>query len=150
MKIYIETSVPNFLISEQDSVEKQEITKKFFKDIVPKHECFVSDIYILEVEDAPQEKQKQLLSIIPQYKLKVLEKTNKIEELARKYQQELDFPERYFNDLLHIATATIHNMDVIVSWNLTHIVKLKTIFAVEKINKRLKYSVPHIYTPEEI
>lgn len=63
MKIYIETSVPNFLVSEQDSIEKQEITKNFFKNIVPKHECFVSDIYILEAEDAPQEKQKQLLSI---------------------------------------------------------------------------------------
>src|SRR3989338_3199244 len=142
MKLYIETSVPNFLFSAQESIERQDITKRFFENIVQKHECFVSDIYILEAEDAPEEKKKQLLSIITRYKLKVLEKTNK--------QEKLDFPERYFNDLLHIATATIYNMDVIVSWNLTHIVKLKTMLTVEEVNKRLKYIVPHICTPEEV
>ena len=150
MKLYIETSIPNFLFSAQESIERQDITKRFFENIVPKHECFVSDIYILEAEDAPEEKKKQLLSIITRYKLKVLEKTNKVEKLAKRYQEELDFPERYFNDLLHIATATIYNMDVIVSWNLTHIVKLKTMLTVEEVNKRLKYIVPHICTPEEV
>lgn len=31
MKLYIETSVPNFLFSTQDSVERQTITKNFLK-----------------------------------------------------------------------------------------------------------------------
>ena len=150
MKLYIETSVPNFLFSTQDSVERQTITKNFFKDIVPKHESYVSDIYILEAEDAPPEKEKQLKSVITQYNLKVLEKTKEVEDLAKKYQEELKLPERYFNDLLHIAIATIYKMDVIVSWNLQHIVKLKTILAVEKINKKFKYKSIHICTPEEI
>ena len=67
-----------------------------------------------------------------------MEKTKNVEELAKKYQEELKLPERYFNDLLHIAVATIHEMDVIVSWNLKHIVKLKTILTVEKINQKFK------------
>ncbi len=70
MKLYIETSVPNFLFSTQDSAERQTITKNFFKNIVPQHETYVSDIYILEAEDAPPEKQKQLKSIIMRYNLK--------------------------------------------------------------------------------
>jgi len=150
MKLYIETSVPNFLFSTQDSIERQTITKNFFKDIVPQHEAYVSDIYILEAEDASLEKQKQLKSIITQYNLKILGKTKDAEELAKKYQDELKFPEKYFNDLQHIAIATIHKMDVIVSWNLKHIVKLKTILAVEKINKKFKYKRVHICTPEEV
>ena len=139
MKIYIETSVPNFLFTSQDTGERQDITRGFFKRIVPKHECFISDIYVLEVENATQKKQKQLLSIISTYGLKVLGKNNSVEELARAYGKRLKFPERYYNDLLHIAIATIHNMDVIVSWNLTHIVKLKTMLSVEEVNKRFKY-----------
>lgn len=150
MKLYIETSVPNFLFSTQDSVERQTITKNFFKNIVPQHEAYVSDIYILEAEDAPPEKQKQLKSIITRYNLKILEKTKNVEELAKKYQEELKLPERYFNDLLHIAVATIHEMDVIVSWNLKHIVKLKTILTVAKINQKFKYKRIHICSPEEI
>lgn len=150
MKIYIETSVPNFLFTKQDSIEKQEITKNFFNNTLPKHQGFVSDIYILEAENAPQEKQKQLKSIIEKYNLKVLEKTEAVERLAKEYQKELLLPEKYFNDLLHIAIASIHQMDVIVSWNLSHIVKLKTMLAVEKVNKRFKYKSIHICTPEEI
>ena len=150
MKLYIETSVPNFLFSIQDSLEKQAITKDFFKNVVPKHDCFVSDIYILEAENASPEKQKQLKSIITKYNLKLLEKTKTAEKLAEKYQEELKLPEKYFNDLLHIAIATVHKMDVVVSWNLKHIVKLKTILAVEKVNKRFKYTTIHISTPEEI
>ena len=150
MKLYIESSVPNFLFSTQDSLERQKITKDFFKNIVPNYECYVSDIYILEAEDASPEKEKQLKSVITQYNLKVLEKTREVEELAKKYNDELKLQERYFNDLLHIAIATIHGMDVIVSWNLKHIVKLKTILTVENANKRFKYKTLHICTPEEI
>lgn len=150
MKLYLETSVPNFLFSTQDSLERQTITKDFFKNAIPKHEGYVSDIYILEAENAPAEKQKQLKSLISLYGLKVLEKTKEVENLAKKYQEELKLPQKYFNDLLHIAISTIHEMDVVVSWNLKHIVKLKTILAVEKINKRFKYKVIHICTPEEV
>lgn len=150
MKIYIETSVPNFLFSTQDSLERQTITKNFFKNVVPQHDPYVSDIYILEAESAPLEKQKQLKSVIKQYNLKVLEKTENAVNLAKEYQKELKLPEKYFNDLLHIAIATVHAMDVVVSWNLKHIVKLRTILAVEKVNKKFKYRNIHICTPEEI
>ncbi len=150
MKLYIETSVPNFLFSAQDSIEKQKITENFFENKLPKHNGFVSDIYILEAENAPPKKQNQLKSVITKYNLKILEKTEEIEKLAKEYQNELKFPQRYYNDLLHIAIATIHGMDVIVSWNLSHIVKLKTMLAVEKINNRFKYKSIHICTPEEI
>lgn len=150
MKVYIETSVPNFLFSKQDSKEKQQITEKFFNEVLPKHEAFVSDIYILEAEQAPPEKAKQLKSIVETYHMKVLEMTKDAEELAQQYQQKLSIPKRYFNDVLHIAIATVYNMDVIVSWNLTHIVKLRTMLAVEDVNKRFKYRTPHICTPEEV
>lgn len=82
--------------------------------------------------------------------MKVLEMTKDAEELAQQYQQKLLIPKRYFNDVLHIAIATVHQMDVIVSWNLTHIVKLRTMLAVEEVNKRFKYHTPHICTPEEV
>ena len=68
MKLYLETSVANFLFSTQDAVERQIITKNFFKNIVPYHQVYVSDIYILEAENAPLERQKQLKSVITQLK----------------------------------------------------------------------------------
>jgi len=59
-------------------------------------------------------------------------------------------PKRYEGDVIHIAFAVAHDLDVIVSWNLTHIVKLKTKLEVNGINKSHGYKEMEICTPEEV
>ena len=41
-------------------------------------------------------------------------------------------PEKYINDAIHLALASVNKMEVLVSWNMEHIVKLKTIVGVNK------------------
>ena len=41
-------------------------------------------------------------------------------------------------------------MEVLVSWNMEHIVKLKTIVGVNKVNKESGYASILIITPEEV
>jgi len=43
-------------------------------------------------------------------------------------------PEKFFTDAMHIATAAVYDLDMIISWNFEHIVKQKTITLTEKIN----------------
>lgn len=57
---------------------------------------------------------------------------------------------KYLNDALHIAIATINEVDIIASWNLEHIVKIKTMIEVNKINLLKGYKQLFIITPEEI
>ena len=48
---------------------------------------------------------------------------------------EADFlTEKPYEDLVHAAVATVNNMDFLVSWNLKHIVKLKTIVEINAVN----------------
>jgi len=51
---------------------------------------------------------------------------------------------------LHIAIATVNGIDSVVSWNLEHIVKIKTIVEVNRINIKKGYKQIFIITPEEI
>ncbi|TFG17392.1 MAG: type II toxin-antitoxin system VapC family toxin [Promethearchaeota archaeon] len=148
MKLYIETSVINFLFAE-DSPEKMKITKEFFNNIA-KYQIYISDIVLLEIEQAPEHKRKKLMKIITKYKMKALESNEEAEKLADKYVSEGIVPNKYYNDALHIAIATKYKMDAIVSWNLTHIVKLNTKFKVKEINEKLKEKDVIICTPEEI
>jgi predicted nucleic acid-binding protein len=148
MKLYIETSVINFLFAE-DSLEKMKITKEFFNNIA-KYQIYISDIVLLEIEQAPEQKRKKLMKIITKYKMKALESNEEAEKLADKYVSEGIVPNKYYNDALHIAIATKYKMDAIVSWNLTHIVKLNTKFKVREINEKLKEKDVIICTPEEI
>jgi len=148
MKIYFETSVINFLFAE-DAPEKMKITQELFNNLM-EFEVYISDIVLLEIELAPEHKRKDLLSVINKHKIKALESTEEAEELARIYISEGIIPKKYYNDALHIAIATKYNMDAIVSWNLTHIVKFKTKYNVKTINKKLKEKDVIICTPEEL
>ena len=55
-----------------------------------------------------------------------------------------------FTDLAHIAYAVVYQCDVVVSWNLKHIVRLKTKVAVNGINKQLGYREVEIIAPEGV
>ena len=57
---------------------------------------------------------------------------------------------KYQDDANHIAVASIHNCDVILSWNFKHIVKVKTKREVAGINLLKGYNSIDIYTPREI
>ena len=148
MKLYLETSVINFFFAE-DAPSKMKITKEFFK-ILTKFEIFISDIVLLEIENAPDQKRENLLKLIDKYKMKALKSSEEIEKLADLYMKEEIIPQKFYNDALHIAIATKYEMDALVSWNLTHIVKLKTKLKIKEINKKLKLKDIIICTPEEI
>jgi len=51
---------------------------------------------------------------------------------------------------VHIAAATFHNLDVIVSWNFEHMVKLKTRRDVPAINTLMDYKGIEICSPLEM
>ena len=53
-------------------------------------------------------------------------------------------------DLAHIAYTVAYNLNVIVSWNLKHIVRVKTRTAVNAVNKFLGFREIEIATPEEV
>lgn len=55
-----------------------------------------------------------------------------------------------FNDCIHIATATIHRADILVSWNFKHIVNVYRIRGYNSINLRMNYPTLEIRSPKEI
>lgn len=57
---------------------------------------------------------------------------------------------RFRNDMLHIALATVAEVDVLVSWNFRHIVRLDKIQQFNGINLELGYKTVAIYSPREV
>jgi len=71
-------------------------------------------------------------------------------DIGRQYVKQGIIPEKYEDDAVHIAYAVVNRLDAIVSWNLAHIVKVKTRKAVAEYNQRQGIHVPDIATPEEV
>lgn len=53
-------------------------------------------------------------------------------------------------DCYHLALASWHGMDYLVSWNMKHIVNGDVILAVQEINAARGIRTPLICTPEEL
>lgn len=92
----------------------------------------------------------QLLSLIKTYEIPLVEVSPECIELTERYMERKIFPARYRDDGLHIAIATVNYMDVVVSWNLRHMVKLKTRREVKAVNIVEGYREIEICTPMEV
>jgi len=149
LKIYVENSVisayhfaPRLIVT---------ATRRFFEKAVrEKHELFTSDVTIAELEKADRDVREKSLKVIQTFDIKVVSRTVEARDLAEEYIKRGVIPARYRPDAEHIAVASVSDFNVLTSWNLTHIVKLKTKRMVRIINEELSYPVPEIVRPDEV
>jgi integrase len=72
------------------------------------------------------------------------------DDLVGAYEAHRILAPRYRNDMLHIALATVASVDVVVSWNFRHIVRLDTIRLFNGVNIERGYQAVAIYSPREV
>jgi len=150
LKLYLETTVWNFLF-EKIEKEKRYWTEHLLKECERgSYEMFISDIVVEEIMRAGFPRKKKLENSIKKYRPKKLEITDETKRIVKKYLNAGFIPERYIDDLNHLAIASTNDIDVLVSWNLRHIVKLTTKRYVNSINMAEGYKSIEILTPEEV
>ncbi|MEA3369677.1 MAG: PIN domain-containing protein [Candidatus Ratteibacteria bacterium] len=150
IKYYLDTTIFNFVFEKED-LEKKKLTEKLFKDLPSIAEgIYISDEVVREISRAPESKRLQLEYLLKKTAPFLLRINSEIEKLANSYIKEGIIPEKYRGDALHIAAAVVNGIEVIISWNFEHIVKLKTRVMVNGLNKLLGYSGIEICSPEEV
>ncbi|MDD2716134.1 MAG: type II toxin-antitoxin system VapC family toxin [Candidatus Wallbacteria bacterium] len=149
LKLYLDTSVWNFFFAD-DSPDKMEITKRFFKNI-QNFDIFISSVVIEEIEQSPNEKKLLLEELIKKHQPSILEINSEIRRLAKLYVAKGIIPAKSINDAIHIACSTYFGIDVLLSWNYKH---LANIFKKRKVsisNLEEGYLKPlEITTPMEV
>lgn len=123
----------------------------FFKKAqAEKFELFTSVVTLEEMDRTTSEVRRELLALVEEYRMRVLARTDPASNLARIYIERGMIPTKFKPDAEHIAIASISGVDVVVSWNLEHIVKLKTKLMVKEINREQGHPVPDIVRPDEV
>jgi predicted nucleic acid-binding protein len=145
-RIYIDTSV----IGGCYDNEFKEWSNRLFDDFKAGLKiAVISDITIDELSDAPQHVQDNFKTI-PDDSLEILVADDEVKKLANLYIAENAVSEKYFEDALHIAIATINKVNVLASWNFKHIVNLDRIRLYNAVNLKNGYSLLEIRSPREI
>lgn len=149
-KLYFDTSIFNFAIA-TDVPKEREVTLKLFDEVRSfRFEVYISEVVLKEINEASSFKAKQLISLINEFEFPELKINEETKTLADEYVRQNVIPITYLDDALHIAIASVNNLDALVSWNFTHIVKLKTKRMVTGINAVMGYKEIEIYSPWEV
>ena len=149
LRYYVDTSVWNFLL-EEDRPEHRAATERFFQHVPTGSSLYISEVVLREVERAPHPRGEALKRVLRQQAPRMLEISDEADALANRYVEEGLIPIKYHDDALHIAIAVVHEMDVLLSWNFEHLVKLKTRVGVNGLNRLLGYREIEIVSPEEV
>jgi len=100
--------------------------------------AILSSVTAAEVEHAPEPVQAVHAELI-EGGAELLAVSTESMGLLNKYLEKKILGPRFQNDMLHIALATIANVDVLVSWNFRHIVRLDKIRLFNSVNIECGY-----------
>ncbi len=151
-KVYLDTSVISFYFAE-DAPEKMPITRVFFNELLPqgKYEVCISSLVLKELENTKDDTLRlKLLDFANELNAKVLDLTDEVNQIAKRFTEDGYIPMKYKGDAVHLAFALYHNIDYVVSWNFKHIVRPRTKDAVKIIAIKEGLKEVKIFTPEEV
>lgn len=145
-RVYIDTSVIGGCFDH----EFEEWSNKLFDEFNNGRKiAVISDITLDELTNAPK-RVRQIIDTMPEHTFEIFASDNEAEELANKYLLDKAVTEKYYEDALHIAIATIQQVHVLASWNFKHIVNLEKIKLYNAVNLKNSYPMIEIRTPREI
>jgi hypothetical protein len=150
--VYIETTIPSYLTAwrspELVMAANQEATRKWRDESRVKFELFISGLVIGEISGGDPDAVKRRIAVVEN--LPELALTDQAEALAAKLLLGAALPQKAKADALHIAVATVHGMDYLLTWNCTHIANAIMRPKIESICRVAGYEPPVICTPPEL
>jgi hypothetical protein len=149
-KLFLETTIFNFF-SYGKGKEKEVYTRKLFEAIqAGEYQAFTSEYVVWELLNDTKDRADKMTDLIGKYSVTTLSPNEEIKRLAQMYIDRKIIPANYPDDARHIAACTVCGLDCVVSYNMGHIVKPKTMIGTGFINKREGYLPVIISTPEEV
>jgi predicted nucleic acid-binding protein len=139
LKLFIDTSVFNFNVDGKQGQKQRETERLFAAIEAGRYEAYTSAAVVDELEAAPQTKRDAMAALVERYVKQVFDPDADAHRLADMYVAKHIIPSGYRDDGLHIAVATVKNLDFVVSCNMGHIDKRKTMIGTGFINLRAGY-----------
>ena len=152
MRIYIESTIPSYVVARpaRDLLQaaRQQITRDWWDLHRHEHELFTSQVVLDEIavgEAAMAQRRLELMAGIS-----ALELTAAAESLAEQVLRSGLLPPNADGDAAHIALATTHAMEILLTWNCRHIANAAITGRLRRLMETQGHRLPEIYTPEEL
>ncbi len=143
--IYLETSVVGAYLDKGESF-RRDLTIRWWEHELKNYRAVVSPLVERELERTCEPYRHSYLSLIRG--LPQIEVTEEAAILADGYIERGIFQRKYLGDALHVALASFHKIDYLVTWNFGFLANVHRQARVKLFNTAAGFFVPEIVTPE--
>jgi predicted nucleic acid-binding protein len=151
-KVYIETSVISYLTAKPSRdiiiAAHQELTRYWWDVEKDKFDLFISELVINEAGAGDANAAELRLNQLND--LPLLDIDDRVVDLTKAILSSGVVPQKASEDALHIAIATVHRIDYLLTWNCKHIANAIINNQLRKIITENGYLMPVICTPNEL
>ncbi|MGG6268710.1 type II toxin-antitoxin system VapC family toxin [Leptolyngbya sp. AN03gr2] len=150
--VYIETSILGYLTARSTQnlilAANIEVTKEWWRSRRDDFTLHISQTVLDEIAQGDAEIATQRLEIVRN--LVLLDLNEAVKDLAKQFLIQSNLPPKAADDAVHIAAATVHRMDYLLTWNCKHIANVQIQKKLSSICLKLGYTLPAICTPYEL
>lgn len=150
-KVYVETSIISYLAARPSrdlvTAAHQLITQSWWRARRPEFDLVVSELVLSEAAAGDPDAAARRMALLKDLPLVEIDKA--VADLAGVLIKELPLPRKAGADAVHIAAATCHGTDYLLTWNCTHIANAELRPRIEEVCRERGYAPPVLCTPDE-
>jgi len=150
--VYIETSILGYLTARPSRdiivAANIEITREWWNTRRSDFQLYSSQAVVKETSQGDVMIASQRLEILAN--LALLDLNQAVLDLAEQFLERSNLPAKADVDAVHIAVASVHGMDYLLTWNCKHIANAQIQGKLADISLDFGYELPILCTPYEL
>jgi len=149
--VYIGASVPSAYVSNRSdpgSLYRRAVTRQWWHEEAQRYELTTSVATLEELSRGNYPGRDEAIALVQG--LPLLELNDEVENVAELYIRHHLMPDEEGGDALHLAIASVHEVDYLLTWNIRHLANPNKVEHMTVINRRLGLMTPTILSPETL
>jgi predicted nucleic acid-binding protein len=150
-RVYIETTIPSFyheVRTEPEMIARRNWTRTWWDHRRHAYLLVTSEAVIDELQAGTFPNKEQALALLAAIRLVPVEPA--IIEIVETYIQRMVMARDPAGDALHLALASYHKCDFLLTWNVQHLANAKKFAHIRRVNALLGLYTPTLVTPLEL
>lgn len=148
-RVYLETSYVSANVTDREdtgSAYRREVSIAWWTRQRGKHELFAAEEVLAELSHPDFRHRADAMALIRGIPL--LPMNDDVRGLAKILVREKVMPAPVAGDAVHVAVATVHRMEYMLTWNVRHLANMNKLEHLWIICRRVGYVPPQIVTPD--
>ena len=150
-RVYIETTIPSFYYEVRKAPEmiaRRNWTREWWDSHAQKYELVTSEPVLEELKEGNHPNKKLVTTLLKNVPIVSVEP--EISDIVKTYIRHKVMPSDPVGDALHLALASYHKCDFLLTWNCNHLANANKFFHIRQVNTLLSLFTPSIVTPLEL